>query len=237
MIVSIHQPHFFPWAGYVNKALNSEAFVWLHSVQYRKNYYQNRTKIKNINGEPLWLTLPVHAPFGVTIDQVTIAEPRWRERIQKTVEQCYRKAPHFAECWPPLVAALAATTDRLDEVNLSTFSVVMRMLGGDAVRIVPVGELPASSSDPTIRLVEVCTALGATKYIAGKGGANYLRAEEFEKVGLQVVWQEFDPATVVYPQGGGAFLPGLSILDCLFHAGPTRCRELVMKAWSPAGVQ
>jgi hypothetical protein len=221
--------------GYINKALRSDVFVWLHSVQYRKNYYQNRTKIKNVNGQPLWLTLPVHAPFGVTIDRVTIAEARWKERIQKTVEQCYRKTPHFAECWPRIAQALAASSDSLNDADFRTFQAVLELLGSGAPKVESIGDLPASSQDPTLRLVEVCATLGATHYIAGKGGANYLRVEEFEKAGIEVLWQAFDPAAVVYPQYGEGFLPGLSILDCLCNAGPSRTRELVLNAWAPAG--
>jgi hypothetical protein len=235
MIVSIHQPHFLPWMGYLNKAMCSDVFVWLHSVQYRKNYYQNRTKIKNVNGEPLWLTLPVHARFGVTIDEVTIADPRWRDRIRKTLEQCYRKAPHFSECWPPLMEAMAAPSDNLNEVNYRTFAAIVRMLGGKEPRIESVGDLGVSSNDPTVRLVEICSTLKATEYIAGKGGHNYLRVEEFEKAGIRVLWQAFDPASVVYRQLGGQFVPGLSVIDCLFNEGAAGTRDLVLGAWTPDG--
>lgn len=115
VIVSIHQPHFLPWIGYFNKVLQSDAFVWLNYVQYRKNYYQNRTKVKNANEELFWLTLPVHAKHDTVIDQVMIADSRWRVRISKTVEQCYRKAPYFAECWPTLSAAIMGAPDSLDK--------------------------------------------------------------------------------------------------------------------------
>jgi hypothetical protein len=237
MIVSIHQPHFLPWAGYLNKALSSDVFVWLHSVQYRKNYYQNRTKVKNINGQPLWLTLPVHAKLGMAIDQVTVADPRWRERVQKTVEQCYRKTPFFAQCWPPLAQAIAESADNLNEANFRTFMALLQILDAGSLRVVQVGELPAKSEDPTLRLVEICTALGATQYIAGKGGANYLRSEEFDRVGIAVLWQSFDPAALVYPQIGGPFLPGLSVIDLLFNVGPEEARTLLTHAWVPATVK
>ena len=51
MIVSVHQPHFLPWTGYLNKLVHSDVFVWLDSVQYRKNYFQNRTEIRGRDGE------------------------------------------------------------------------------------------------------------------------------------------------------------------------------------------
>lgn len=233
VIVSIHQPHFLPWIGYFNKVLQSDAFVWLNYVQYRKNYYQNRTKVKNANEELLWLTLPVHAKHDTVIDQVMIADSRWRVRISKTVEQCYRKAPYFAECWPTLSAAIIGAPDSLDKANYQMFLALMQLLEVNQVRVIRAEEIPVASSDPTRRLVETCRYLGASRYIAGRGGHNYLRAEEFEKDGIAVIWQEFDPGRLVYPQLGAKFVPGLSVIDCIFNLGPAKARELILGAWTP----
>jgi len=233
LIVSIHQPHFLPWLGYWNKVLSSDVFVWLDAVQYRKNYYQNRTPIKNVDGKPLWLTLPVHAHLGTSIAEVTIAESDWHERVRRRVEQCYGKTPFFQRCWPPISLAMAQASESLNDVNSRAFHAVLDLLGAGDLRVTPVGSLPVTSTDPTERLVEACRALGAKRYIAGRGGRNYLRVEEFEKAGIDVIWQEFDPARVVYEQGSGPFLPGLSVIDSLFHVGPDATRELINEAWSP----
>ncbi len=232
-IVTIHQPHFLPWLGYFNKALHCDTFIWLHSVQYRKNYFQNRCLIKNINEQPLWLTLPVHAGHDTPIDQVGIADPKWRDRVRKTVEMCYGRAPHFAECWPALLAAFSADGAGLDSVNYHSFRALLRLLGEPALDVVRVGDLDITTEEPTERLVECCRAVGATHYIAGKGGHNYLDVDAFEKAGIAVIWQRFDPATIHYQQRGNTFLPGLSIIDCLFNEGPARTREIARSAWQP----
>jgi len=231
--VSIHQPHFLPWMGYLNKVLSSDVFVWLHSVQYRKNYYQNRTRIKDAADQPMWLTIPVHAHLHNRIDEVTAAGSGWREKLSRTVEQCYRKAPFFEQCWPSISRALADSTDNLNDINYGTFTACMCLLGVTSVRVKTVGEIATTSDDPTLRLVEICSSLGATRYIAGKGGHNYLNVQEFEKAGIEVIWQEFNPERVVYQQVGRAFVPGLSIIDGLFNAGPERTLELSRNAWTP----
>jgi len=233
MIVSIHQPHFLPWLGYFNKALRSDVFVWLHSVQYRKNNFQNRTSIKNVNEQPLWLTLPVHAKLETSIDEVTIATPEWREKIFKTVEQCYRKTPYFTTCWPAIRSSIEEAQDTLNDVNWKTFRVVLALMGVDTLRVERMANLAVTSSDPTIRLVEACKLVGATHYISGRGGHKYLRVEEFQKEGIEVVWQEFDPNRVVYKQAGKVFVPGLSVIDCLFNTGPEETRSLALNAWLP----
>jgi hypothetical protein len=233
VIASAHQPHFLPWAGYLNKALRSEVFIWLHNVQYRKNYFQNRTRIKGQNGLPTWLTLPVHAHLGTRIDEVTLADSLWHKRIPKTIEQCYGRTPYFSVCWPPIASALADASDNLDDINYRTFLAVLGILGAESTCVRRAGELQAGSLDPTERLVELCAAAGATRYIAGKGGHQYLRLEAFARAGIEVVWQIFEPERIVYPQAGNGFIPGLSVLDCLCNVGPEETRELVLGAWTP----
>jgi hypothetical protein len=219
--------------GYLNKVLHSDVFVWLHSVQFRKNYYQNRTKIKNITGAPLWLTLPVHAHLDSRVDEVMIADPRWKRRIQKTIEQCYRGAPFFTGCRDLIEDAIEASSDNLNDVNLRTFRALLDLLAPGKIRLVLIDDLEVEDTDPTGRLVEVCRRVGATRYIAGKGGANYLQVEQFRNAMIQVLWQEFNPEKVVYPQLGDTFVPGLSAVDCLFNNGPDATRAYISQAWSP----
>jgi hypothetical protein len=233
VIVSIHQPHFLPWGGYMNKLMRSDVFVWLDSVQYRKNYFQNRTEIRTHRGERAWLTLPVRAPFGSRIDQVVVADPSWRESVRQRVEQEYHRAPYFRECWPPIAEALAREGDDLSGVNLRALKAVLGVLGVDGTRLVQIRDLSVSSEDPTARLVDACRAVGATRYIAGRGGRNYLSVDLFERAGIELIWQDFRPEAFIYPQKGDGFLPGLSVVDCLFQLGGAATRDLLMAQWSP----
>ena len=58
MKLAVHQPHYAPWLGYFAKWAASDLFVFLDTVQYVKNGWQNRNRIKTREG-PRWLTVPV----------------------------------------------------------------------------------------------------------------------------------------------------------------------------------
>ena len=44
--ISIHQPVYLPWLGFFEKVISSEKFVFLDDVQFEKNGFQNRNKIR-----------------------------------------------------------------------------------------------------------------------------------------------------------------------------------------------
>ncbi|MCK7503766.1 MAG: WbqC family protein [Desulfobacterales bacterium] len=63
MIVAIHQPQYLPWLGYFDKMLKADVFCYLDTVQYKKNEWQNRNRIKTAQGWQ-WLTVPVTLPLS-----------------------------------------------------------------------------------------------------------------------------------------------------------------------------
>ncbi|MCX7745011.1 MAG: WbqC family protein [Flavobacteriales bacterium] len=231
MTVSIHQPHFLPWLGYFNKVWNSDVFVWLHNVQFRKNYFQNRTRIKNPQtGQPYWLTVPVHASITTPIDQVVEAGNKWRKSMVSTIEQFYRKTPFFKELGAELLSELQQAPSNLDRLNYRLFVFLLSKLNYKG-KVIRVEELLPLPEDPNQRLVEICHKLGAKRYIAGQGGRNYLDLLLWEQKNIEIIWQRFDPISVYYTQAGDNFLTGLSIIDCLFNIGIDKTRELVQNSW------
>ena len=98
MIVAIHQPQFMPWLGYFDKMDQAAYFVLLDNVQYKKNEWQNRNRIKSPQG-PQWLTVPVQFKFPALITEVGIktSDP-WRRKHLQALKTNYSKAPHWADC-------------------------------------------------------------------------------------------------------------------------------------------
>jgi len=224
-LVAIHQPNFLPWPGFFHKWMLADAMVLLDTVQYEKNEWQNRNRIKTAQGAR-WITVPVHYRFPQTIREVGVAGGPWVRKLCATVEQAYAKAPYLARYWPRLRQTLVTPHVWLAELNVA----LIRHLGawlGCAAPLYLASDLGVTETDPTRRLMALTRAVGGEAYLSGREGRNYLRREVFDDAGLGLCFQQVEAP--VYPQLHGAFVSHLSALDLLLNTGddaPTLIRAM-----------
>lgn len=217
MILAVHQPQYLPWLGYFDKMLKADVFCYLDDVQYKKNEWQNRNRIKTADGWQ-WLTVPVTFRYPQKIDAVGIDNTSdWARRHLQALVTNYRRAAHFERTVPIFEQALTQRWEGIAELNLYLTERLREVLGiahKPAVR----SSTLACAQDPTGRLIDICRALGADTYLAGAGAAGYMETERFEQCGVRVIRQDFRHP--VYPQLFGAFQSHLSVLDLIFNCGP-----------------
>lgn len=224
MRVTIHQPQFLPWLGYLDKIDQADVFVVLDTVQYKKHEWQNRNRIRTAQGWQ-WLTVPVRHTFGQRIHEVRIDETSdWRARHLRALVLSYGKAPFQQRYAEGLRRLYARSSDRLATVNLATIRWLLEGFGiTTPLRLASEMML---REEPTDRLIDICRAVGATRYLAGAGARAYLDVPRFEASGIALDVQEFQHPT--YPQCYAPFVPGLSAVDLLLNCGDralTRLRE------------
>ena len=97
-IATAHQPAYLPWLGYFHKISLSDEFILLDSVQFEKNSFTNRNKIKVSNGEA-WLTIPVEMKGHINrnINEMVIDEKfDWRKKHWNSLLMNYKKSPYFS---------------------------------------------------------------------------------------------------------------------------------------------
>ena len=224
MLVAIHQPHFVPWLGYLDRMRRADLFVILDHVQFERRNYQNRTMIR-LEDEARWLTVPV-----VQVSQKErIVEKRvdntgadegsrwWGPNAFQTLRYAYRKAPHFEAYAPRLKAILETRWERLVDLDLAMLDLMREAFGIDTP-IVRSSTLACQGQRSEL-LLELCKVTGASAFFGGLGGSRqYLDHAAFAAAGMGVRWQEFTHP--VYPQCGEGFVKGLSALDLLFNCGP-----------------
>ncbi len=229
MICSIHQPQSFPWLGYFAKIIASDVFIYLDNVQYKKNEYQNRNRIK-YKGQANWLTIPVRHSFGQLINEIEINnKENWRRKILNTLKTYYAAAPHISDYFPEIEGFINAPHTSLAEFNMEFINWVLRKLN------IPTKTLIASelfSADQlqqyeaSEKLVRLIKKTDASTYLSGAGGKDYLNESLFLDRNIKILYQNY--VHPEYQQLGENFVSHLSILDLLFNEGGSS-REIIMR--------
>ena len=217
MLTAIHQPQFMPWLGYFDKLDQCDHLVLLDTVQYKKNEWQNRNRIKTAQG-PQWLTVPVRFRFPAIIAEVAVNDQvNWRHKHWQSLLTNYSRAPHWESLARALETLYGEPWEKLAALNGATVALLAEALDIDTPTTWA-SQLEGIGQDPTGRLVDVCRAVGADAYLAGADGASYMDLEQFQAAGIEVIFQRYDHPT--YPQLFGDFESHLSALDLVLNCGP-----------------
>lgn len=214
MILTAHQPCYFPWLGFWAKLASADRFVIFDNVQFERHGYSNRVQIKTYQG-PQWLTIPVEHGMPLLKDAQIVGDG-WRRKHLKTIELAYKKAPYFDRYFPAIRGMLEGEHDYLESICSASFRFSRAALGlADRVTRASIWDFKGEKS---ALVLDMCKQLGATKYIFGQKGADYADVESFKAAGIEPVFQQYTHP--LYPQLHGPFVPGLSIIDLLFNCGP-----------------
>lgn len=214
-----HQPDFLPYLGFFHRLIIADTFVVLDHVQFVKRGWHNRDQIKTANG-PLWLSVPVQSKGKYTqaIHEVPIHEEggKWRRKHLQTIENAYRKAPHFEEVFPLVETAYAANHETLCGHNgaliegfLDLFSIEVQVQWSSQLS-------PEGSSNKM--LIDLMRKVDCGTYLSGPGARDYMDEQMWRDSGIDLAWQEFEHP--VYPQLHGEFVPYLSSIDFAMMCGP-----------------
>jgi len=210
-ILSAHQPAYLPWLGYFEKIRQSDVFIFLDTVQYEKNSFINRNKIKTPQGE-LWLTIPVKTKghTGSTLQATLIDDSQpWKAKHRNSIEMNYRKIPRFSERFVKIVPLIELDQPFLADYCYEHLKFWLFELGIET-QIVRSSTLPISRTKSDL-VLDLCMHFGANHYLSGKLGSDYLNENDFTQVGINIEYQHFIPQN--YPQLWGDFVPNLSVLD------------------------
>lgn len=217
MRISIHQPAYLPWLGYIEKLQNCDIFVVLDHVQFQNSSFQNRNFIKSKN-KKLLLTVPVikHGYDGLpTLNRLQINnQTNWQRKHWKSIEQNYSKCDQFSSLSGRLQKFYLKKYDALHELckeMLEYYCEIFKI----KTRIVYSKELGCWHKSGSELLLDICKHLHASEYYSGTLGRRYLNLEDFRASGIEVVFQDYQVKQ--YAQKGENFLENMSVIDLLFN--------------------
>lgn len=216
--VAVLQSNYIPWKGYFDIIHDVDLFVFYDDVQYTKNDWRNRNKIKTQNG-PAWLTIPTGSDLDRLICEVSLSDPRWQKNHYKTLVQYYSKAPFFRQYLSLLEEVyLARQWDSLSELNQYLIKTIARDCLGITTEFADSRsyEVTGKCLD---RLLDLLNKVRAEEYISGPAARDYIDTRHFEAEGIQLVYKDYS-GYPEYPQFFPPFDHYVTILDLLFHTGP-----------------
>lgn len=210
--VAIMQPYFIPYAGYFRLFSQSDLFVVFDCVQFPRRGWVHRNRLRDLNGDLNWLTLPLgYAPQDTLIHDVRFAS----DAPIRLSEQLRR----FSLCRAPANGTVKELLQIVEKLDGTPAGHIVRLMQ-KAVEILGLRwNIQYSSTlklPPDLRgqdrIIEIARQFGATDYLNSPGGIGLYDPDAFERAGLRLSFLD--------PYEG----PWTSILQRFNDDGPERLR-------------
>ena len=218
--VTIHQCEHLVWLGLLDKISKADIFVLADTFDFKKNYFENRNKIRTKDGWQ-WLTVPVEKENHTPINEVSIIyNENWQKKYLESIKYNYRNSPYFNRYYPEIEMCIMekyGQTIYISDLNEILLKLCLKWFDINTPIILSSSMELTESLRSSERLLEICQKVGADTYLSGPSGKDYLDLSLFEKNNIKVVFHEF--IHPVYKQQYSPFIPGMSALDYLFNCG------------------
>ncbi len=223
MNIAIMQPYLFPYLGYFQLIKAADTFVVYDDVNYIKGGWINRNFILS-QGRKQLFTLPLQgASPNLLINQIEVCYKP--EKIIKTIQQSYCKAPQFGKVFPLLENVFLQ-----EEKNLAQFLTKGLRDVCDYLNIHPVWHISSSLNKVNAlrgqdKVLNICEKLKATHYINVPGGKGLYDRKAFMQRGLELSF--IQPRPIEYRQVGKSYVPNLSVIDVMMFNDQEECAALL----------
>ena len=103
-VLVAHQPEYFPWLGFIAKAQLADVYYIVDTVQYMKEHWHSRNKIRKKDGW-LWINTPVLQSKSKILmwpeAKIDNTKP-WKRKQLSSIQMCYSRAKYFKEIYAEL---------------------------------------------------------------------------------------------------------------------------------------
>jgi hypothetical protein len=215
--VAVLQSNYIPWKGYFDIIHDVDLFIYYDDVQYTKNDWRNRNRIKTSQGTS-WLTVPVGAHNEQLIYEVKLQNAMWAQKHWKTIQANYSRSPYYKVYKDFLEHTyIEMNWTTLSELNQYLIEQISVQFLGIKTQFKDSRDY-SSTGNKLDKLIDLLKKAEADKYISGPAAKNYIIDEKFAEEGIALIYKDYSN----YPEYSQAYPPFdhyVTILDLLFNAG------------------
>ena len=216
MKLGIMQPYFFPYLGYWQLINAVDTYVVYDDVAYIKGGWINRNNIL-VNGKANLITLALENSSSFkNINEINIIQNgKNAEKILKTIQMAYKKAPYYEQVMPIIEAKL----------NYQTILDINKYLGIDTKVILSSDLKKDNTLKAQDKVIHINKLLGTDTYINAIGGQELYSKEDFKKEEIELKFLKM--GDVKYSQFKNEFIPNLSIIDVMMFNSSKEIKGLL----------
>lgn len=211
MKLAVMQPYLFPYIGYWQLINAVDYFVIYDDVNFIKKSFINRNSVL-VNSESKLITLELlGASQNKKINEIEVGNNS--EKVLKTIELNYKRAPYFESAFPVFNKVLRNNEKNLAKyigfslINISEYlGIKTKFLYSSNIK---------KNNDLTAheKILEIAKILKASHYINPIGGKNIYDKDIFAKKNIDLSF--LSPSFIEYKQFNDKFEPNLSIVDIM----------------------
>ncbi|HEY4875285.1 MAG TPA: WbqC family protein [Puia sp.] len=226
MNLGIMQPYIFPYTGYYQLINAVDEFVIYDDVNYINKGWINRNNLL-VNGKAFLFTVPLkEASQNKLINQIEIQENEsWAKKFLKTIEQAYKKAPHFKNTFSLVSDVINSPVKGIHELALLSLKSIADYLDIKTEFVDSSSLYQNTNLKAQDRILDICLREKSDHYINPIGGMEIYSNEMFERSGIKLSFLKTIP--VPYTQFDNEFVPYLSIIDVLMFNSKAESIELI----------
>lgn len=219
------QPYFMPYIGYWQLLAAVDEFILYDNIQYTKKGWINRNRFLQNHGDALF-TLPLKKDSNfLNIVDRTLSDDFDRQKLLRSFETAYRKAPFFRSAFPVLSLIVLSQHSNLFEYLHHSICVTAKYLEiKTPIRISSTLSIDHSLKSEN-KVISLCQAMKAKTYINTMGGIALYSKSEFTRNGIDLKFLKTKPIT--YQQVGNNFVDCLSIIDVMMFNSPDSIRAML----------
>ena len=228
--VAIMQPTFLPWLGYFAMIDDVDVFVFLDDVQFSKQSWQNRNRIKSAQGK-LILTVSCKRKKA-PICSTQIDNPKFYRRLMRSIEHSYASTPFKKIVITVLEKVFSQNHTTLGILNSTLVNEISKLLEIQT-HCFSASELGVPVVERNLRLLRICEITGANTYLSTPRSLDYWHQHNpFESSRTNLRF--FSLKHPEYPQLYGSFEPKLSIIDAIANVGTEDTLQLLHSGIMPS---